>query len=169
MPTNQTRDEGNDDQAFWAFSAMDAAELKFPPPTKGYPSWAAMTQAVFNLQSTRWDAESCGGGLRWQVTALNPGYTYKNIASNGGFFQLAARLARYTNNDTYVDWAEKAWDWISSSTLYAPQADGSVRIYDGAEEYTNCQDPNQDQYSYNYGILIAGLAYMYNHVSFRDS
>jgi hypothetical protein len=33
LPANQTKDEGNDDQVFWAFTAMDAAELNFPEPT----------------------------------------------------------------------------------------------------------------------------------------
>ena len=74
MPTNQTRDEGNDDQVFWGFAAMSAAELKFPPPNSDYPSWTAMAQAVFNLQAARWDPENCGGGLRWQIIPLNNGY-----------------------------------------------------------------------------------------------
>ena len=81
MPLNQTKDEGNDDQVFWAFAAMSAAELKFPPPQSGYPSYAAMAQAVFNLQAERWDPENCGGGLRWQIVQFNAGYDYKNVAS----------------------------------------------------------------------------------------
>lgn len=166
MPTNQTRDEGNDDQVFWAFAAMDAAELKYPPPTGDYPSWAAMGQAVFNLQTTRWDAEHCGGGLRWQINPLNSGYDYKNVASNGGYMQLAARLARYTGNETYVHWAEKMWDWISTSSLYDTSGGTLHRINDGAVIEDNCAVPTTKQYSYNYGILIAGLAYMYNHVRF---
>ena len=91
-------------------------------------------------------------------------YTYKNIPSNGGFFQLAARLARYTGNDTYAHWAEKSWDWITSSVLYEDTGSGH-NVYDGAEDTNNCQKPNKAQYSYNYGILIGGCAYMYNYVS----
>ena len=67
MPTNQTKDEGNDDQVFWAFAAMSAAEVKFPSPPSGFPSWTSVGQAVFNLQAERWDAANCGGGLRWQI------------------------------------------------------------------------------------------------------
>lgn len=74
MPPNQTRTEGNDDQVFWAFAAMSAAELNFPAPTSGYPSWAAMAQSVFNQQAGRWDDATCGGGLRWQIISLNNGY-----------------------------------------------------------------------------------------------
>lgn len=96
MPENVTKELGNDDQAFWAFSAMSAAELGFPNPAKGKPSWVALAQAVFNSQVERWDLSYCGGGLRWQIFITNPGYDYKNTISNGAFFQLSARLARYT-------------------------------------------------------------------------
>jgi mannan endo-1,6-alpha-mannosidase len=99
MPENVTHEEGNDDQAFWAFTALTAAELKFPdPPKEKSPSWLALAQAVFNNQVTRWDTTTCGGGLRWQIFIINAGYDYKNTISNGAFFQLAARLARYTGN-----------------------------------------------------------------------
>ena len=72
MPPNQTKDEGNDDQVFWGFAAMSAAELKFPAPEAGYPSWTAQAQAVFNTQAARWDP-ACGGGLRWQIYQYNNG------------------------------------------------------------------------------------------------
>ena len=72
MPANQTKDEGNDDQVFWAFAAMTAAELGFPAPESG-PSWLSMAQAVFNEQTTRWDTSTCGGGLRWQIFTWNNG------------------------------------------------------------------------------------------------
>jgi len=72
MPANQTKDEGNDDQVFWAFAAMTAAELGFPAPETG-PSWLSMAQAVFNEQAARWDTSTCGGGLRWQIFTWNNG------------------------------------------------------------------------------------------------
>lgn len=39
MLTAQTYDEGNDDQSFWGFTAMSAAEQNFPQPTSGGHSW----------------------------------------------------------------------------------------------------------------------------------
>ena len=74
---------------------MSAAELKFPNPGPKDPSWLSLAQAVFNMQVGRWDPH-CGGGLRWQFNPLNNGWMNKNTISNGCFFQLAARLARYT-------------------------------------------------------------------------
>lgn len=73
MPLNQTKNEGNDDQAFWAFTVMSAAEYAFPNPPQSHPSWVAMAQAVWNSQAYRWDESSCGGGLRWQIQSYNTG------------------------------------------------------------------------------------------------
>jgi len=163
MPPNQTLDEGNDDQVFWAFTALDAAELVFPAPTAANsPSWIAMAQAVFNTQAVRWDNSSCAGGLRWQINRINAGYTYKNVAANGGFFQLASRLARYTGNETYTDWAETAWSWFEQSVLLDP---AQYQVYDGTNLEQNCTDADHTQWSYNYGLYLNGLAYLYNHVS----
>ena len=165
MPSTKTKDEGNDDQVFWAFASMSAAELKFPAPQSGFPTWTAMSQAVFNLQAERWDPDNCGGGLRWQIQPLNQGYDYKNIASNGGFFQLASRLARYTGNETYAQWADKMWTWIDNSALLNKNNPIAWKVNDGAGIEADCGDPNPAQYSYNYGILLGGLAFIYNHVS----
>jgi mannan endo-1,6-alpha-mannosidase len=168
MPENVTKEEGNDDQAFWAFAAMSAAELKFPEPTgkdesgRAYPSWIALAQAVFNTQIPRWDMSSCAGGLRWQIYFTNAGYDYKNTISNGALFQLAARLARYTGNSMYENWADKVWDWLASTPNL--EAEGSYAVNDGSDIKKNCTDTNHDQWTYNYGTMIMGSAYMYNMV-----
>lgn len=161
MPANQTRDEGNDDQVFWAFTAMSAVELNFQAPVDG-SSWLACAQAVFNTQAARWDTTTCNGGMRWQIFAFNAGYTYKNAVANGGFFMLASRLARYTGNDTYVQWAEQSWTWFSESVLYD---NATYQINDGTTDTVNCTQADHTQWSYNYGLWIVGLAFLYNHVS----
>jgi len=100
MPPNQTKTEGNDDQAFWGFAAMSAAEYRFPNPPSDQPQWLALAQGVWNSQQLRWDNEYCNGGLRWQIFTWNNGYDYKNTPSNAGFINLGARLYAYTG--TYV-------------------------------------------------------------------
>ncbi|KAL8939442.1 MAG: hypothetical protein Q9216_003348 [Gyalolechia sp. 2 TL-2023] len=151
--------QGNDDQAFWAFAAMSAAELNFPDPPPDEPSWLSLAQAVFNEQARRWETSTCGGGLRWQIFTWNKGYEYKNSISNGGFFQLAARLARYTGNQTYADWAEKTWEWMEGTVLLTDQ----YNIYDGANMADNCTQPDPRQWSYNVGTFLAGAANLYNY------
>lgn len=161
MPANQSKTEGNDDQVFWAFAAMTAAERNFPNPPEGQPQWLEMAQAVFNTQAPRWDTSSCGGGLRWQIFTWNNGYNYKNTISTGGFFNLASRLAKYTNNQTYHDWAEKAWDWTAEVGFMTPE----YRFLDGASDLTECKPINQIEWTYNAGVYLLGAANMYNLVS----
>jgi mannan endo-1,6-alpha-mannosidase len=159
MPTNQSRTMGNDDQGFWAMAAMSAAENAFPDPDEGETGYLAATQGVFNDYVSRWDTEHCGGGLRWQVFSFNNGYDYKNTISNGCFFNIAARLARYTGNDTYAEWATKVFDWQIATDLITD----SGEIKDGVHirDNGNCEmDPIE--WSYNSGIYLVGAAFMYN-------
>jgi mannan endo-1,6-alpha-mannosidase len=165
MPVNQTKDEGNDDQGFWGMAAMLAAESNFQNPPADEPQWLALAQAVFNELASRWDVTTCGGGLRWQIFPFNLGFTYKNSIANGCLFNLGARLARYTGNDTYAQWAQTVWDWEMAVGLI----DADYNIYDGASDTQNCTGPDKVQWTYNAGIFLHGAANMYNHVSASQS
>ncbi|EAW12358.1 glycoside hydrolase family 76 protein [Aspergillus clavatus NRRL 1] len=159
MPANQMHTEGNDDQAFWAITALMAAENNFPNPPKDSPSWLAMAQAVFNEQAGRWDDQICGGGLKWQIFPFNNGYTYRNAISNGCFFNIAARLARYTGEVMYAEWANKVWDWVMDVGLINSQ----YHVLDGLNEGDNCSEPNRVEWTYNNGVFLHGAAHMWNH------
>lgn len=166
-PAAQTLSLGNDDQAFWALAVLSATERAFPDPPADKPQWLALAQAVFNRQAARWDTDNCGGGLRWQVIATNTGYDYKNSISNGLFFHMGARLARYTGNETYAILAEKAYDWCKSTGLISPE----YKIFDGAHipdsptgKSPVCNVSSPLQWTYNAGVFLAGAAFMYNFV-----
>ncbi|KKA27640.1 hypothetical protein TD95_001711 [Thielaviopsis punctulata] len=158
MPDNQTLTEGNDDQGFWGMAVMSAAELGFENPEEGKPGWLALAQAVFNTQAARWDTQHCNGGLRWQIFTWNNGYDYKNTISQGCFFNLAARLALYTGNSSYADWAEKTYDWVMSKKYI----DRHYNVYDGAYISTDCTTLTPYQWTYNNGVFMLGLSAMYN-------
>ncbi|KAF5018426.1 hypothetical protein F66182_9600 [Fusarium sp. NRRL 66182] len=160
MPVNQTRTEGNDDQGFWGLTVMSAAEYNFPPPNPDEPSWLGLAQAVFNTQAARWDTEHCNGGLRWQIFQWNNGYDYKNSISQACFFALGARLALFTGNDSYADWAERTWDWMEGVEFIDPK---TWYVYDGAHIQNNCTRMVPYQFSYNAGGFILGAAAMYNY------
>jgi len=162
MPENQTKTEGNDDQGFWGMAAMTAAETKFQDPPSGQPGWLELGQGVFNTMAARWDTSTCKGGLRWQIFTFNQGYNYKNSIANGCFFNIAARLARYTGNSTYADWADKTWDWVESVGLLSAD---SQTVYDGTSDTENCTIIDKLQFTYNQGIYLFGAAMMYNYVS----
>ncbi|KAK2802877.1 hydrolase 76 protein [Onygenales sp. PD_10] len=157
MPPNQTKSEGNDDQGFWGMAAMSAAERNFPNPPEDQPQWLALVQGVFNSQAARWAPESCGGGLKWQIFRFNNGFNYKNTISNGCFFNMAARLATYTNNETYADWADKTWDWVEAIGLISP----AYHFFDGTDDLKNCSEINRIQWSYNAGVFLLGAAHMF--------
>ena len=141
---------------------MTAAELQFPnPSTAPNTTWLDLARSAFDLQVKRWDDQNCGGGLRWQIFTFNRGYTTKNAISNGVFFQLAARLARYTGDQTYADWAEKSYDWLTSSGLVT----SDFKVYGGTDISDNCKDINKIQWTYNAADLLYGSAVMYNFVS----
>jgi mannan endo-1,6-alpha-mannosidase len=160
MPPNQTKDEGNDDQGFWGMAAMSAAEQKYPDPPASSPQWLALAQAVFNSQALRWDTTTCNGGLKWQIFTFNNGYNYKNTISNGCFFNIAARLAMYTGNSSYADWAEKTWDWVFAVGLGSP----TYQFFDGTDDTENCTSVDHLQWTYNVGVFMLGAANMYNYV-----
>ncbi|KAI9039731.1 glycoside hydrolase family 76 protein [Aspergillus affinis] len=158
FPANDSNFLGNDDQVFWGLAAITAAELNFPEED-GQPSWLSLAQGVFNTQVPRWDTTACKGGLRWQIFPYQAGYTTKNAISNGGLFQLAARLGRYTNNETYTEWAEKIWDWSATTPLLKMD---EWTIADTTTMETQCTDHGDLQWTYNYGTYLSGAAYMYN-------
>ncbi|CAI4896243.1 CKB_collapsed_G0042840.mRNA.1.CDS.1 [Saccharomyces cerevisiae] len=160
IPSNQTMVEGNDDQGIWGITVMGAVERNFTDPGDGKPGWLAMVQAVFNTMYSRWDSEHCGGGLRWQIFTWNSGYNYKNTVSNACLFQIAARLGRYTGNTTYLEVAEQVFDWLVDVGYVV--LNDTANVFDGAEIDTNCTDITKIEWTYNHGIVLGGLAYMYN-------
>lgn len=144
---------------------MSAAELNYPE-SGDQPSWLALAQGVFNTQAERWDTTACGGGLRWQLFPYQGGYTLKNSVSNGGFFQLAARLALFTGNQSYADQAIKMWDWCAQSPLLNEQ---TWSVADSTSMTDNCTSQGNLQWTYNYGVFFMGAAYMYNYVRLLSS
>lgn len=85
MPPNWTASMGNDDQAFWGFSAMLATEIGYTDPADDQPQWLSLAQAVFHEQThddRRVPSGRCEWGLRWQVFPSNNGYNYINSMSD---------------------------------------------------------------------------------------
>ena len=138
---------------------MRAAELQFPTPSNS-PSWLELAINVFNNQVSRWDTSTCGGGLRWQIFKFNTGYDYKNAISTAAFFQLAARLAKYTGNQTYADWAANSYEWSSSISFIDPD----YKVFNGASIEDNCSVVDRLQWTYAAGAFMYGSAVMTNFV-----
>jgi len=136
---------------------MSAAETKFENPDPKQPQWLSLAMAVFNNQAHRWDSDHCNGGLRWQFNSMNDGWMLKNTVSNGCFFQLAARLARYTKNQTYADWADKSYNWMTQSLI-----SDKYEVFDGISftEKACSPGPERTEWTYNIGTILSGSAYV---------
>ncbi|KAI8950594.1 glycoside hydrolase family 76 protein [Xylaria longipes] len=161
VPPEQSGWEANDDQAYWLYAGLTAMEYGFDT-LPGAPSWDVIATNAFNLFADRWETDSttCGGGLRWQYDPKANGWTYKNAVTNGAFFQTAARLARYTGDEKFADWATKIWDWSRSVGLVSDD----YHVYDGTsdDKGANCSSVNHDEWSYNIATYLHGAAHMAN-------
>ncbi|KAB8336916.1 hypothetical protein FH972_021222 [Carpinus fangiana] len=163
----QDNSEANDDHAFWVFAALTALEEKLPTiacpasNTECGNSWLYLANNAFNDFTARWEANkgTCNGGLTWGYV-YNPGapgqLQYKNSVSNGGFFQIAARLARYTGDAKYAEWAEKVWSWSKAVGFLT----STYHVLDGAGISDNCANPDPTEWTYNSGIYMYGAAAM---------
>lgn len=161
MPPEHAGEEGNDDLFFWGSAAMAAAERNLAQPVDTAPSWLQIGANVFDSLQSRWNTTHCGGGLTWQIYPDNPnGMNYKNSISNGGFFQMAARLARATGNDTYLEWAEKVWDWSYEIGFIDHEF---WHVYDGTDAANNCSDVNKQSYTYTSGVYLYAASVLANY------
>lgn len=159
-PPEHKLEEGNDDLFFWGSAVLSAAERNFPQPKSDLPSWLEISENVFSQLESRWDTKDCGGGIFWQIRADNPnGLKYKNTISNGGAMNLAARLARATGKTSYLDWAEKIWDWTWNLKMIDHN---NYHVYDGAGIESGCKKTNVEAYTYTTGIYLEAAAVMYN-------
>ncbi|KAJ8117029.1 hypothetical protein OPT61_g1677 [Boeremia exigua] len=155
MPPNQTISLANDDQSSWGLASLSAHEAQLPAPASG--SWLEFAKNVFDTQVMRWDTKSCNGGLKWQIFSFNDGYNYKNAASNGRFFLLAARLADQSGNATYAEWADKIFNWSTEIGLVT----ADHHVFDGTDDMQNCSSVNHLQWTSNHAEYTEGAALMY--------
>lgn len=79
--------------------------------------------------------------------------------TNGGFFQTAARLARYTGDQKYADWANKVWDWSTGVGFVT----ADFHVVDGAGDggSDNCTKQDKNEWTYNSATYMMGAANMY--------
>lgn len=99
--------------------------------------------------------------IAFPFRAVNQGYGYKNSITNGAYFNMAARLARYTQESTYADSAQYIFEWMMRIGLISQD----YNVFDGAHEKHDCTDINGARYSYSAAVLLQGAAFMWDFVS----
>ena len=133
-----------DDEGWWALAWIDVYDL-----TK-QPEYLAAATVIFTDMTGGWD-NTCQGGIWWSKAR-----SYKNAIANELFLSVAAELAARTTDSvkraTYLDWAQREWNWFHHSGMINSQN----LINDGLDTAT-CQNNQQKTWSYNQGVILGGL------------
>ncbi|KAJ8110175.1 hypothetical protein OPT61_g6913 [Boeremia exigua] len=157
MPANQSEALFTPAHSTWGLAAMTAAEVGFSKPKDG--DWIDYAKTVFDIQASQFEDESkngtCDGGLEFWIDP----YTVKDMGSNGNLFLLAARLARFTGNQTYAAWADKTFSWAKDVGLIFDR-DGKIGVYDNLG--IGCAISSFTRHSSDYGTVTEGAAIMFN-------
>ena len=135
----------DDDTAWWGLAWLQAYHLTHKQ------AYLSMAETDANYIHQAWDS-TCGGGIWWQRDPRS----YKNAISNELFLELTARLHNTIRGDRkYLAWASAEWSWFQGSGMI--NQDGLVN--DGLDN--NCQNNGQTTWTYNQGVILAGLAALY--------
>jgi predicted alpha-1,6-mannanase (GH76 family) len=137
-------DTAYDDTQWWALTWLNAYELT------GNPAYLQMVETMYTYVTGAWTPSQCGGGLIWQTTNA-----YQNSVTNELFLELSARLYLVTHKASYLQWAQKELSWFNASGLI----NSSNLINDGLT--TTCQNNGQTTWTYNQGVILGGLAALY--------
>jgi predicted alpha-1,6-mannanase (GH76 family) len=101
--------------------------------------------SLFSRLTGAWD-ETCRGGVWWTQDR-----TYKNAITNELFVLSAARLHQVIPNSGYLDWAVRAWQWFSASSMI----NNGQLVNDGLDG--NCANNGQTTWTYNQGVILSAL------------
>lgn len=156
-PSSETSSETTFGQSLWALATMSAAETGFQNPSDSSKTgWVGFAQNAWQEQAVQWNnslKSTCKGGLNTDIS----GSGGIDALSNGAFFALSARLARYTGNGTFGDAAESVYSWAESSGLI--NTNGSV----SESLNSDCKNAGfAGQLSADAAVFILGAAHMYN-------
>jgi hypothetical protein len=145
-------DNWDDDTGWWALVWLQAYQITHDS------AFLSIAETDANYIHKDWDS-TCGGGVWWK---RSPHY-YKNAIANELFLELTAWLHNTIHGDKkYLAWAEAEWKWFDHSGLI----NKSYLINDGLapktpSPATHCTNNGQNTWTYNQGVILAGLAQLY--------
>jgi predicted alpha-1,6-mannanase (GH76 family) len=152
--TNKFLNDYYDDEGWWALAWIRGYDLT------GNPRYLEMAKAIFAEMTGGWTSD-CGGGMQWRKS-----HRYKNAIPNELFLLLAVQLHQRTpsdsGQDSYMDWALREWTWFRSSGMINPEN----LVNDGLTR--DCQNTGRTTWTYNQGVILGGLAEMYEATGDRE-
>lgn len=126
-----------DDESVWGRFFM-AAYFYFSSGQHGANPSNYLQDAitVYTDLSAAWDS-TCGGGIWWRRDPKSYPDNFKAINSTLGLMEIALDLYFATSQKSYLDSAQRSWQWISDSGMI----DSQGMVWGGLA--SNCQkDPN---------------------------
>lgn len=139
------RADSTDDTGWWALAMVRMYDLT---GNQTYLNYAILDEEYMH---DYWD-DTCGGGIIWDI----PNLSYKNAISNELYITLAAGLHnRIADDAMYLNRSLEAWEWFNSSGMINAQK----LINDGLSD--ECVNNNDTVWSYNQGVILAGLVELY--------
>ncbi|KAJ7578263.1 glycoside hydrolase family 76 protein [Mycena floridula] len=106
----------------------------------------------YNFASVAVDASFCGGGLYWSGAR-----NYKNAITNELYMALSGYMYDTLGDATYLSNLQSTWNWLKST----PMRGSNGLFNDGLN--SACGNNGQTQWTYNQGVILVGLAYLYKH------
>jgi predicted alpha-1,6-mannanase (GH76 family) len=136
-----------DDEGWWALAWIAVYDVTRDP------RYLDMAASIFEDMTKGWD-QTCSGGIWWSKERK-----YKNAIANELFLSVAAHLLTRQKNrkqqDYYLDWANREWQWFSHSGMI----NSDHLINDGLDAH--CANNRQTTWSYNQGVILGGLSELY--------
>lgn len=133
-----------DDEGWWAMGWIASYDLT------GDVKYLNTAKDLFEDMTGGWTTP-CKGGIWWNKRK-------ESIAaiSNELFLAVGASLANRvpaSEKAEYQNWAQMEWDWLYTSGVI--NADNLIN--DGIDK-TSCQNDGKTTYTYNQGVILAGLS-----------
>ncbi|KAI8627165.1 putative glycosyl hydrolase [Xylariaceae sp. FL1651] len=138
------RADSTDDTGWWALALASLYQLT------GNSTYLNLAKEDEAYMYDYWNTTTCGGGLIWSI----PNRTYHNAISNELYLELTATLHNLIPGDTYyLGHAMQEWEWFKASGMINSEG----LINDGLTEDASCVNNGQPVWSYNQGVILAGL------------
>ncbi|KAH7888838.1 glycoside hydrolase family 76 protein [Phlebopus sp. FC_14] len=141
---------GSNDDAQWIILALwKIADYK---AARGLDSSAYKSSAakIYDIVVGQWDI-TCGGGVWWSTA-----HTYKNAITNELFLLTSASGYLRSGNKTYLDNANKEWDWLRQTGMR-----GSDGLFNDGLDLGTCKNNGQTTWTYNQAVVASGLGALY--------